>query len=298
MTKTEREVFVKVIKADLAGRYYRAESSGERATLASLYRIGLLSRRAWRGEEGEADAAHEYVLNAMHIELRPEDATLPIVQEVLESKDTAPEVIHTVLDHQYGKKRAAYDMSDKEANNRLVAEGYKIIHGNSFSKAAWENIRSSGAALPSGQIRPTPKPYSTDPDAPLRELLPIEEWTDDMRTACMYTQLVAKRLLGHGVTFTIDKGRMNGSAACYGNQEITFSLAMLGKSFFATRSSQALVEYNSLLLHEFAHDMEENHLDQNFYKELQRLGAELAQMALETPQPFLAMLGKNSPLNT
>jgi hypothetical protein len=48
--------------------WYRAGSSGlghprgEAVTLASLYRAGVLERRAWRGREGEADAAHEYRL--------------------------------------------------------------------------------------------------------------------------------------------------------------------------------------------------------------------------------------------
>ena len=41
-------------------RWYRAQGSGERVTLASLYRKGRLTRRAWRGREGEPDAAHEY----------------------------------------------------------------------------------------------------------------------------------------------------------------------------------------------------------------------------------------------
>jgi hypothetical protein len=42
--------------------WYRAHSNGERVTLASLYRAKVLQRRAWRGVEGDADAAHEYRL--------------------------------------------------------------------------------------------------------------------------------------------------------------------------------------------------------------------------------------------
>lgn len=42
--------------------WYRAQGNGERATLASLWRAGVLERRTWRGIEGEADAAHEYRL--------------------------------------------------------------------------------------------------------------------------------------------------------------------------------------------------------------------------------------------
>ena len=40
--------------------FKRARSAGERVTLASLHRRGFAERRAWRGTEGQADAAHEY----------------------------------------------------------------------------------------------------------------------------------------------------------------------------------------------------------------------------------------------
>ncbi len=38
--------------------WYRARSNGERVTLASLWRAGVLDRRAWRG--AGVSAAHEY----------------------------------------------------------------------------------------------------------------------------------------------------------------------------------------------------------------------------------------------
>jgi hypothetical protein len=64
LTPNQRAVLVKVANTNLQGQRYRAESSGERVTLASLYRHRLLIRWAWRGQEGEADAAHEYALPA------------------------------------------------------------------------------------------------------------------------------------------------------------------------------------------------------------------------------------------
>lgn len=62
MTKLQRYVFGVVSAHHLRGLWYRAASSGQRVTLASLYRAGVLTRRAWRGNEGEADAAYEYRL--------------------------------------------------------------------------------------------------------------------------------------------------------------------------------------------------------------------------------------------
>lgn len=64
-----KEVLRSVFAATTRGQWYRAASSGERVTLASLYRHGALQRRAWRGNEGEADAAHEYRIHSDHLKV-------------------------------------------------------------------------------------------------------------------------------------------------------------------------------------------------------------------------------------
>ena len=60
VTKRQAEVMMRVVETVKrnVGAWYRAESSGERVTLASLHRAGLLHRRVWRGKG--PDAAHEY----------------------------------------------------------------------------------------------------------------------------------------------------------------------------------------------------------------------------------------------
>ena len=60
LTTLQKRVLATVVLATEAGRWYRATGSGERVTLASLHSRGLAVRRAWRGVEGERDAAHEY----------------------------------------------------------------------------------------------------------------------------------------------------------------------------------------------------------------------------------------------
>lgn len=62
ITQRQREIVLDVARG--APRWHRARSSGERVTLASLWRKGILDRRAWRGVEGAADAAHEYRLSS------------------------------------------------------------------------------------------------------------------------------------------------------------------------------------------------------------------------------------------
>jgi hypothetical protein len=62
LTAIQRQVFAAVVRATRVdpATWCRARDKGERVTLASLWRQGLLDRRAWRGAEGEVGAAHEY----------------------------------------------------------------------------------------------------------------------------------------------------------------------------------------------------------------------------------------------
>lgn len=60
MTDRQQEVAQKVMNAWVKERrWYRAARNGERVTLVSLQRAGVLSRRIWRGA-GTSAPAHEY----------------------------------------------------------------------------------------------------------------------------------------------------------------------------------------------------------------------------------------------
>src|SRR5208337_4345907 len=131
------------------------------------------------------------VLNEMHARLTPEDAARPALIDAISDDEASAAAVTAVLEAQYGPKRAIFDPSDPEANRRLVAEGYKVIHGGAFTSEVWTNIRHHGAALPAGQIRPTPKPYSSDPSAPMRTLLPESEWSEGMKNIIAWSRIVA-----------------------------------------------------------------------------------------------------------
>lgn len=61
MTSRQRIVLADVRHCyKYARQWYRARTSGERVTLASLWRAGVLDRRPHRGREGEPNAAYEY----------------------------------------------------------------------------------------------------------------------------------------------------------------------------------------------------------------------------------------------
>ncbi len=60
MTELQRDVLARVQSWVGLGLWFRAEHPGQRVTLASLYRKGLLVRRVRRGKDGDPDAAYEY----------------------------------------------------------------------------------------------------------------------------------------------------------------------------------------------------------------------------------------------
>jgi hypothetical protein len=67
ITSRQREVALAVGRAN--PNWYRAAHPGQRVTLANLFRAGVLARRAWRGVDGDANAAYEYRLTEHVIEL-------------------------------------------------------------------------------------------------------------------------------------------------------------------------------------------------------------------------------------
>jgi len=225
-----------------------------------------------------------FVLNEMHTLLKKSDAAKPAIQDALTDERIKPEAIETVLTHQFGEKRAIFDPSDQEANHRLVADGYTIIPGGTFTKPAWENIRTSGAAIASGRILPTPKPYSTDPNAPNRELLPESEWTKGMQNVCEFAIELGWKVLGKAVRVNIDKGRMNGHAACFGACELTFSLPMMGRARFDEGATIGLIK---LLCHEFSHHYGDSHLSEDFHRGLEKTNAKCIEIAMNEPGFFI-----------
>lgn len=224
------------------------------------------------------------VLNHMKDRLTKEDATSTAVQDALTDPGVDAESIENVLTLQYGEKRAVYDPTDLEANNRFVAAGGTIIHGGAFSKDAWANIRRANAAAPSGRLMPTPKPYSDETGAEPARFVEESEWTPGMAGIASYACDLASLLIKRSIRVHFERGRMtDGWVANYGSCELTFNFERLGKAWFDQGPTEAV---NALLIHEFAHEFEGNHLSADFYKALQTLGAKMVQLALSNPKFF------------
>ncbi len=178
----------------------------------------------------------------------------------------------------FGEKVAAPDPSDTEAMKRFQSEGGVIVAG--LSKGEWANVKRASAVLPAGQICPTAKPYSADPNAKPVDLIAEADWTEAMKNIAAYARFLAKELMDVNLVVTVvhttDK-----FAACYGSERLDFNLFRLGHKWF----DQGVTEdVDRLLIHEFGHQYSSDHLSGEYHDALCRLGARLKRLALEKPE--------------
>ncbi len=215
------------------------------------------------------------VLNETSGLLDPEQVNDTWVRDALEHGEIEPETVREVITKRFGEKRVIFDPSDLEANNIATSRGYTVIPSRALSKATWSNVREAKAALPAGRVTPSPKPFSPDG----RPMKLATDVTDGMLAFERYVGRIGKFLaLGPvEVQFAVDPG-WNFTAA-YGPKSgsnfggrLIVNVLRLGKAWFEGTSTEML----ALLIHEFAHHFESNHLSHNFHDVTCDLGAKLA----------------------
>lgn len=226
------------------------------------------------------------VLNAVHDRLSDsEQANASWVRDAVEDERADPDAIRTVVQLRFGDKAVAYDPSDREANHRAVAAGYVVVHGNSLSKEAWENVRRANVLIPAGRVMPTPKPYSDDPNAPLVKVISWPDMTEAQQRVITSLGNVSAALVGFKPTIRL-VNTSNHFAAAYGGRTLDFNLRHLGNRWFEAclDGGRLTVEAVDLLIHELGHEYCDNHLDDKYIHALTRLGGKLAVAVAENPQ--------------
>jgi hypothetical protein len=184
----------------------------------------------------------------------------------------------------FGEQVAAPDPSDTEAMKRFQAQGGTIVVG--LSKGEWANVRRSGAVLPAGQICPTAKPYSTDPDADPVTIIPEEKWTEGMKNIAGYAVFLARALMQVSLTVSVVH-TTNNFRACYGSGRLDLNLLRLGHKWFEQGASE---DVDALLIHELGHEYSGDHLSSEYHDALCKLGAGLKKLALERPEAMWEFL--------
>jgi hypothetical protein len=237
-------------------------------------------------------AVRTAVLNHTAHLLSGDDATQAWVDHALRDGKVSEAAVQTVIRERFGEKVVAADPSDREAMNRAVANGYTVLAGGALDREQWANVRRAAVAPPAGRIFPTPRPYSDAPDAAMARAVPEAEWSDGMRAVAALARRLARDLMGVAVRVTIVR-EMNANA-CYGAStthggvaSLDFNLGALGRRFFdEVRTPAGLERVLDLLLDEFAHETEANHLSADYFRALRRLGAGMTRLALTRPALF------------
>jgi hypothetical protein len=126
----------------------------------------------------------------------------------------------------------------------------------------------------------SPKPFH--PNGRPLETVPEEKYSDGMARFDRYARWVALRLLDRprlSLKFAEDPGWA--MQACYGDGELHVNAAKVEKEFFSGSLPERIEKWSDLLIHEFAHEHESNHLSENYYRACARLGGKLARLMLE-----------------
>lgn len=221
-------------------------------------------------------------LNAMHAELDGTSAIAPWVSDAIDDERCSSEAIKGIVQKRYGDKAVIFDPSDPEGTKIAVTQGYTVVPGGALSKGAWDNIRKSRALLPAGQVTPSPKPYS--PDGHPENVISRIDWTDDMCRRAEFSESLFERLIGESLEVVIVKEPSVSWTANFGGTRLCLNYGRLGKNWFAQPNrNEAVLD---LLLHEFCHSTCLDHLSHEMHETATRLGAKLAQVALNEPELF------------
>ena len=218
-------------------------------------------------------------MNATHDLLTcEEDSTAAWYKLAGADERCSDDAIKNLIRLRFGENVAAPDPSDIEAMKRFQAQGGVIVAG--LSKGEWANVKRAGAVPPAGQICPTAKPYSNDPNADPVTIIPEAKWTEGMKNIAGYARFLAKELMDVSLTVSVVH-TTNNFVACYGSGRLDFNLLRLGHKFFDQGTTE---EVDALLIHEFGHESSSDHLSEEYHEALCKLGAGLKKLALERPE--------------
>jgi hypothetical protein len=217
------------------------------------------------------------VLNAMEAHLSKVDATQAWVSDAAGDERASEGAVTKVMDLRFGEKRVIADPTDPEGTKLAMSRGFTVIPGGAMSGDMWANVKKHGAALPAGQVTPSPKPYSDDGDP--EKVVPVEKWTPEAKVFIRCAERLGEALLGTSVSARIVSEPHVSWAATYGHGSLALNVGRLGWQWFDSAFTNQEKQL-SLLLHEFAHHYSHDHLSGEYHEAICKLGAKLAVLVI------------------
>ena len=105
--------------------------------------------------------------------------------------------------------------------------------------------------------------------------LAFYKWTPGMKRVVAYAREVGRAIMGFTPHVSVVRSQQ-GFAACYGERSMMLNLQRLGHRFFNDDSPEGMLSVDKLLIHEYGHEYSDNHLSEDYYRALCKLGAKLA----------------------
>ena len=203
------------------------------------------------------------------------------MREACSDERVSAEAVKTAMKLRFGDNAVRYDPSDPEANKRSVAEGRPVVYGGNLSAAEWDNANRAGVLPAAGASRRAPSP--TRRTATRWMWFPRTSGRPGCGRSSTMQSMIGQELLGCHVHVVIAREPTWPYGATYGKGRLVFNVSRCGRGFFEQGITD---DVNRLLIHEFAHHYESDHLSEAYYKALADVGARLARLALKSPAMF------------
>lgn len=204
------------------------------------------------------------VLNVMVDQLRREDASEPWVRDATADERIDRETLHTVADLRWGERRMVLTPGDDYGRERGIAQGYHIVSPKEMSREEWARMREADVIPASSTIF---RRGVAD-----GRTIPRNEWTPGMKRVEYLSQAVSRAAFNFSVRVVMVESPEATVSAQYGGRRILYNVAVLGQAWFDGPVKSIL----RLVIHELGHEEAGNHLSEDYYDCLCRIGAALA----------------------
>jgi hypothetical protein len=278
LVPTRRQTNVRVFEATLLAPAAIYEMGIPVAELDGPYRLDVgqkipltLDRENVR--EGFRRALATAAFNALHQRMNREDMNATWAKEAVENPDAKQEAVSDFVKARFGDKVVSFDPSDPEANKLATSGGYTVLPGGTFSAAAWENVRATGLVKPAGQVTPSARVWDgeNDPEAKDCPAIPECNWTAGMKEVASYAKLIAHAVLNVEISVVFYASPHMVAEAAFGQRELALNKFRLGNEWFDL--SENRLKIDALLIHEFGHHFESDHLSESYYDALTSIAA-------------------------
>jgi len=224
------------------------------------------------------------VLAAKVDTLTPEETQLSWVNAAAGAPETKDEVVKKVLTTRYeGKEMVLPDRNDAGATREAQSHGAVVLERTltgDFRKRAKDLKNADGSEF----IALASKKYATLHEQIDSDEVPEEQWSQSTREYVSFIERVAPLLLDDGQRIRV-KIIDNDDEKVRGCLRWQSGVMLVNLAFHNTEDA---VGNLYLLIHEMAHASVHNndHLSFAFYKTVTKVGAKLAQLAIERPGLF------------